>query len=66
MSITIWHNPKCSTSRNVLAEIRARGVEPTVIDYLKTPPSRAELRRIADDSGLGVRGLLRVRNTPYD
>ncbi len=65
MTVTIFHNPKCSTSRNVLAEIRERGTEPVVIDYQKTPPSREELRQLATDSGLGVRGLLREKNTPY-
>lgn len=65
MAITIYHNPKCSTSRNVLAEIRNRGIEPAVVDYQKNPPSRAVLRQLAADSGLGVRGLLREKNTPY-
>ena len=65
MPVTIYHLPRCSTSRNVLAEIRARGIEPQVIEYLKTPPSRADLRRLAQDSGLGVRGLLRQKGTPY-
>ena len=50
----------------MLAEIRARGIEPEVIEYLKTPPSRADLRRLAQDSGLGVRGLLRQKGTPYE
>lgn len=66
MPVTIYHLPRCSTSRNVLAEIRARGVEPEVIEYVKTPPSRDDLRRLARDSGLGVRGLLRQKGTPYD
>ncbi len=65
MAVTIYHNPKCSTSRNVLAEIRDRGIEPVVVDYQKNPPSRAVLRQLADDSGLGMRGLLRQANTPY-
>lgn len=65
MAITIYHNPKCSTSRNVLAEIRNRGIEPVVVDYQRNPPARAVLRQLADDSGLGVRGLLREKNTPY-
>ena len=65
MTVTIYHNPKCSTSRNVLAEIRNRGIEPVVVDYQKNPPSREMLRQLADDSGLGVRGLLREKNTPY-
>ena len=66
MPVTIYHLPRCSTSRNVLAEIRARGIEPEVVEYLKTPPSRDLLRRLAEDSGLGVRGLLRQKGTPYD
>lgn len=65
MTVTIYHLPRCSTSRNVLAEIRARGIEPEVVEYVKTPPSREVLRRLAKDSGLGVRGLLREKNTPY-
>lgn len=66
MTITIYHNPKCGTSRNVLAMIRESGVEPTVIEYLKTPPSRAEVAGFAAATGLGVRGLLRQKGTPYD
>lgn len=66
MTITIYHNPKCGTSRNVLAMIRDSGVEPTVIEYLKTPPSRAEVAGFAAATGLGVRGLLRQKGTPYD
>lgn len=65
MAITIYHNPKCSTSRNVLAEICNRGIEPVVVDYQKKPPARAVLAQLAADSGLGVRGLLREKNTPY-
>ncbi|MBA4490129.1 arsenate reductase (glutaredoxin) [Paracoccus sp. S1E-3] len=65
MPVTIYHLPRCSTSRNVLAEIRSRGIEPEVIEYLKTPPLRADLLRLAKDSGLGVRGLLRQKGTPY-
>ena len=65
-SITIFHNPACGTSRNVLALIRNSGVEPEVIEYLKTPPSAARLRELADATGLGVRGLLRQKDTPYD
>ncbi|WBU62943.1 arsenate reductase (glutaredoxin) [Paracoccus aerodenitrificans] len=62
---TIYHNPKCVTSRKVLEAIRSRGLEPEIILYLKTPPSAATLRSLADDSGLGVRGLLRKKGTPY-
>ena len=64
--VTIYHNPKCGTSRNVLAMIRASGVEPEVIDYLKTPPSRQTIRQMLADAGLTVRQALRQRNTPYD
>ena len=65
MSVTIYHNPQCGTSRNTLALIRAAGIEPTIIEYLKTPPARAELERFAQSTGKGVRGLLRQRGTPY-
>lgn len=63
MSITIWHNPKCGTSRNVLAMIRATGVEPVVVEYLKTPPDAATLARVAQAVG-GAAALLRVNGTP--
>jgi len=61
----IYHNPACGTSRNVLALMRHCGVEPQVIEYLKTPPSRDELRRLLADMGLGLRDILRERGTPY-
>jgi arsenate reductase len=64
--ITIYHNPGCGTSRNTLALIRNSGHEPTVIEYLKTPPDRETLRRLVDASGLSVREVLRVKGTPYD
>jgi arsenate reductase len=60
-AVTIYHNPACSTSRNVLAMIRDAGIEPTIIEYLKTPPSRSELARLAREAGLSPRGLLRTR-----
>lgn len=63
--VTIYHNPKCGTSRNTLALLRHAGLEPEVIEYLKTPPSKATLQEIARTSGLGVRGLLREKGTPY-
>ena len=66
MLVTIYHNPNCGTSRNTLALIRAAGIEPTVIEYLKTPPDRAELERLIGAIGRGVRGVLRRRGTPYD
>ena len=66
MSTVIWHNPKCSTSRKVLEMIRARGVEPTVVDYQKTPPSASEIRAALKAMGMNPRDLLRKKNTPYD
>jgi arsenate reductase len=65
-AVTIWHNPKCGTSRKVLAAIRAKGIEPNVIEYLKDPPSAAEIRSAVRDMGIGPRELLRRRGTPYD
>ncbi|QIE29308.1 arsenate reductase (glutaredoxin) [Caballeronia sp. SBC2] len=65
MSVTIYHNPDCGTSRNTLAMIRNAGIEPTVIEYLKTPPTRERLLELIDRSGLGVRGALRQKGTPY-
>jgi len=63
--ITIYHNPACGTSRNTLALIRNSGVEPTVIEYLDTPPDRATLLRLIRDMGVPVRSLLREKGTPY-
>jgi arsenate reductase (glutaredoxin) len=65
MSTTIYHNPACGTSRNTLAMIRAAGIEPVVIEYLKTPPSSAEIRAIVKATGGTVRDLLREKGTPY-
>jgi arsenate reductase len=64
--VTIYHNPACTTSRKVLATIRATGTEPQVIEYLKTPPSRAELKSLLSRMGMTPRALLRRRGTPYD
>jgi arsenate reductase len=64
-SVTIYHNPQCGTSRNTLAMIRQSGREPEVIEYLKTPPSRARLRELIDAMGIPVRALLRHKGTPY-
>ena len=64
--VTIYHNPKCGTSRNVLAMIRDSGVEPTVIDYQQMPPSRDTIRKLATDAGLTIRAAMRRKNTPYD
>ena len=65
MTVTIYHNPGCGTSRNVLALIRNSGEEPQVIEYLKTPPSRDELLGLLRRMGIGVRDLLRQKGTPY-
>jgi len=65
-AITIWHNPKCATSRKVLALIRAKGIEPKVVEYLKNPPGAAEIRAVLKEMGIGPRELLRRRGTPYD
>ncbi len=65
MSITIYHNPDCGTSRNTLAMIRQSGVEPTVIEYLITPPTRTRLRELVAAMGIPVRALLRQKGTPY-
>ncbi len=64
-TITIYHNPKCGTSRNVLALIRNSGVEPEVIEYLKTPPTKARLAELVAATGQGVRALIREKGTPY-
>ena len=64
-AITIYHNPACGTSRNVLGLIRNSGVEPTVIHYLETPPDRTQLERLIADLGMPVRELLRQKGTPY-
>ena len=66
MPITIYHNPNCGTSRNVLALIRNSGVEPEVVEYLKTPPSRDKLLELVAQLGIPVRELLRQKDTPYD
>ncbi len=65
MTVTIYHNPACGTSRNVLALIRNSGEEPAVIEYLKTPPSREKLVELIGRMGISVRDLLREKGTPY-
>jgi arsenate reductase (glutaredoxin) len=65
MSITIYHNPDCGTSRNTLAMIRNAGIEPEIIEYLKTPPSRSTLKDLITRAGLTVRAALREKGTPY-
>jgi len=66
MSATIYHNPKCGTSRNVLGMLRDKGIEPQVIEYLVTPPDRAALEILFTRMGIGPRDILRRRGTPYD
>lgn len=63
--ITIYHNPDCGTSRNTLALIRHSGVEPRVIEYLKTPPSKTQLKHLIDAMGVPVRDVIRQKGTPY-
>ena len=64
--ITIFHNPNCGTSRNTLALIRNSGVEPEVILYLETPPSKEQLKKVISDMSIPVRDVLRQKGTPYD
>jgi arsenate reductase len=63
--VTIYHNPACATSRNALELIRKAGFEPIVTEYLKTPPDRTTLEALIQKMGIGVRGLLRQKGTPY-
>ncbi len=65
MDVIIYHNPDCGTSRNTLAMIRNAGIEPHVIEYLKTPPSRALLQQLIARASLSVRDVLREKGTPY-
>jgi arsenate reductase len=65
MDITIYHNPNCGTSRNTLALIRNTGVEPKVIEYVKNPPNREELKAMIAKAGLTVREAIREKGTPY-
>jgi arsenate reductase len=66
MTVTIWHNPKCATSRKVLDMIRAAGVTPQVVDYVKAPPSTAALKAALKAMAMKPRALLRRKGTPYD
>ncbi|ARN83451.1 arsenate reductase (glutaredoxin) [Methylocystis bryophila] len=66
MTITIYHNPACGTSRNTLAMIRQSGEEPVVIEYLKEPPTRARLVELLQSMGISARALLRQKGTPYE
>ncbi len=65
MKVTIFHNPRCGTSRNVLGIIRHAGIEPEVVEYLETPPTKEELRRLIAAMVITVRDLLREKGTPY-
>jgi len=65
MDVIIYHNPGCATSRNTLGLIRNAGIEPHIIEYLQTPPSRAMLRTLNERMGISVRALLREKGTPY-
>ncbi len=65
MTVTIYHNPACGTSRNTLAMIRNAGIEPTVVEYLNTPPDRETLQAIIRAAGLTVRQAIREKGTPY-
>jgi arsenate reductase len=65
MTVTIYHNPDCGTSRNTLAMIRQSGEDPVIIEYLKTPPTRAQLQELIAAMGISVRALLREKGTPY-
>lgn len=66
MTVTIYHNTACGTSRGVLALLRERGLDPRVVEYLETPPSRDEIRDLARRAGVPLRDLLREKGTPFD
>jgi arsenate reductase len=65
MEITLYHNPNCGTSRTTLSLLRDRGLSPTVIEYLKHPPSREQLKTIIQDIGVPIREFMRQRGSPY-
>jgi arsenate reductase len=65
MTVTIYHNPDCGTSRNTLAMIRQSGVEPVVIEYLKTPPTRDRIVELVTAAGMSLREAIRQKDTPY-
>jgi arsenate reductase (glutaredoxin) len=65
MDATIYHNPRCSTSRNVLGLLREAGIEPKVVEYLKDPPSRTRLKQLIKAAGLSVRGAMRSKEPLY-
>jgi arsenate reductase len=66
MAVTIYHNPNCGTSRNALALLRGKKIDPVVIEYLKTPPTLAELKALVKRTGIPVRELLRTKEALYD
>src|SRR3984957_10002953 len=66
MRVVIWHNPRCATSRKVLELIRAKGVEPRIVDYVKSPPSAAQIKTALKEMRMKPRELLRRRGTPFD
>jgi arsenate reductase (glutaredoxin) len=66
MTVTIWHNPKCATSRKVLEMIRAAGITPDIVDYVKTPPSVATIKAALKAMAMKPRALLRRKGTPYE
>jgi len=66
MTVTIYHNPACGTSRNTLAAIRESGTEPVVVEYLKHPPTREKLKSLLKAMGMSARQLLRKKGTPHD
>lgn len=66
MTVTIYHNPECGTSRNALAMIRQSGVEPIVIEYLKNPPSRERIMELVSAAGMTLRQAIRQKDTPYE
>ncbi|GAA4018214.1 arsenate reductase (glutaredoxin) [Sphingomonas swuensis] len=66
MAVTVYHNPACGTSRGVLAMLEERGIEPTVVEYLKNPPARDEIRHLARSAGVPLRTLLRANAAPYE
>jgi arsenate reductase len=66
MKVTVYHNPACGTSRNVLGLLRERGIEPTVIEYLKDPPGAARIEELVKKAGVKLRDFIRQKGTPYD
>ncbi len=65
MTVTLFHTPACGTSRNTLALLRHAGLEPVVVEYLKTPPTKAQLKELLSEMGIPVRDILREKGTPY-